>query len=60
MTAPQDEHVNPARERLRGGWQPFEISYKPDAADFRRWLLSDAERTVRAEEQRLASKVDDV
>ncbi|MGJ0384579.1 hypothetical protein [Paenarthrobacter nicotinovorans] len=33
----------------------MELTYKPDAADFRRWLLTDAERTVRAEEERLAS-----
>jgi hypothetical protein len=45
---------NHARDRLSGkSAQPFEQTYTPDADDFRRWLLTDAERIVAAEEQRV-------
>lgn len=46
---------NPARDRIYGGGQPFELSYQPGPDDFRRWLLADAERIVRAEEERGAA-----
>ncbi|MFE4078268.1 hypothetical protein [Paenarthrobacter sp. YIM B13468] len=49
------EQPNHARDRIYGSAEPMELTYKPDVADFRRWLLTDAERTVRAEEERLAS-----
>lgn len=44
---------NYARDRIYGGGQPFELGYRPDADDYRRWLLTDAERTVKAEQQRV-------
>lgn len=49
------EQPNHARDRIYSTGAPMELTYKPDAADFRRWLLTDAERTVHAEEERLAS-----
>lgn len=55
MNSP-DDAPNHARERIYGGGQPFEPSYQPGADDFRRWILTDAERTVEAEEERLASR----
>lgn len=53
------EQPNHARDRIYGSGAPMELTYKPDAADFRRWLLTDAERTVRAEEERLVSGDED-
>lgn len=55
----RDEEPNHARDRMYGGGQPFELSYQPGEEDFRRWLLADAERTVRAEEERLNDPTDD-
>jgi hypothetical protein len=51
--------TNHASDRIYGTGPPMELTYKPDAADYRRWLLTDAERTVRAEEERLASGDED-
>ena len=50
MTPSEPNH---ARDRIYGGGQPFELTYQPDADDFRRWLLVDAERIVAAEEERV-------
>lgn len=47
------EKPNHARDRIHGGGQPFKLGYRPGAEDFRRWLLTDAERIVKAEEERL-------
>ncbi|WP_164198917.1 hypothetical protein [[Micrococcus luteus] ATCC 49442] len=53
MTQRDDRtETNPARDRIYGGGQPFELGYRPDADDFRRWLLTDAERIVKTEEER--------
>ncbi len=49
------EEPNYARERIYGTASPMKLTYAPSTADFRRWLLTDAERSVRAEEERLAS-----
>jgi hypothetical protein len=38
---------------MYGGGAPMELSYQPGPDDFRRWILTEAERTVRAEEERL-------
>ena len=51
--------TNHSSDRIYGAGSPMELTYKPDAADFRRWLLIDAERTVRAQEERLASGDED-
>ncbi|MDD7834997.1 hypothetical protein [Paenarthrobacter sp. AB444] len=51
--------ANHASDRIYGTGPPMELTYKPDAADYRRWLLTDAERTVRAEEERLTSGEED-
>lgn len=53
MNCGRGEETNHARDRMYGGGEPFELSYQPGADDFRRWLLADAERVVRAEEQRV-------
>ena len=53
------EEPNHARDRLNGGGQPFELSYQPGEEDWKRWLLSDAERTVGAEAERLHDATDD-
>ncbi|MDR6436058.1 DNA invertase Pin-like site-specific DNA recombinase [Paenarthrobacter nicotinovorans] len=57
--AATENQPNHARERICGTGPPMELTYKPDATDFRRWLLTDAERTVRAEEERLTSGDED-
>lgn len=44
---------NHARDRMFGGNAPMELSYSPTADDFRRWILADTERVVRAEAERL-------
>ncbi|WP_157360977.1 hypothetical protein [Arthrobacter sp. EPSL27] len=43
---------NHARDRIYGD-QPFDQTYTPGADDFRRWLLTDAERIVKAEAERV-------
>lgn len=54
-----NKRTDHARDRIYGGGQPFELGYQPDAEDWRRWLLVDAERTVRVEEERLHEPPDD-
>jgi hypothetical protein len=49
----EDGKPNDARERLYGGGQPFELTYQPGPKDWKRWLVADAERIVRAEEERV-------
>lgn len=47
------DRPNHAHDRIYGGGQPFRRTYTPDADDYGRWLLTDAERIVAAEEQRV-------
>jgi hypothetical protein len=58
-TDPEPRPSNHAQSRIYGGGQPFEQSYTPGADDWRRWVLVDAERAVRAEEERLDRHPDD-
>jgi len=44
---------NHAHDRIHGGGEPMKLAYAPGPADWRRWLLVDAERVVRAEEDRV-------
>lgn len=53
MSPNDGNEINHARDRIYGGGQPFELGYQPDEDDFRRWLLTDAERVVKAEEGRV-------
>lgn len=45
------EKPNHAHDRIYGGGgQPFELGYQPDADDYRRWLLTEAERIFRSDD----------
>ena len=53
------DEPNHARDRIYGGGQPFELDYQPDDEDWKRWLLIEVERTVRAVKEPLHDPPDD-
>jgi hypothetical protein len=51
--APMSNEPNHARDRIWEGGQPYTRGANPGPADWRRWILKDAERIVAAEKARI-------